>query len=120
MKIAVVDDDRPTREFIANVLMYCVNRAVQAFENGEALWEHLEAQNNIDIILSDVEMPRMDGLSLLTKFKQKYPHKVFIIMSGNTEYEIPARKLGANAFLAKPFKVNDLFDLVKLFVVGAQ
>ncbi len=84
------------------------------------MWAHLEEQNNIDIILSDVEMPQMDGLTLLTKFKQKYPDKVCIIMSGNAEYEKEARKLGANAFLAKPFKVNDLFDLVKVFVVGPQ
>lgn len=120
MKIAVVDDDRPTREFVANVLMYCVNRAVLAFGNGDELWAHLEAQNSIDIILSDVEMPQMDGLTLLTKFKQKYPEKVFIVMSGDNRYEKSARNLGADAFLVKPFKVNDLFDLVKLFVVGAQ
>ncbi|MFZ5571736.1 MAG: response regulator [Thermodesulfobacteriota bacterium] len=118
VKIAVVDDDKPTREFVANVLMYCVNRVVLAFENGAALLAHLEDSNSIDIVLSDVEMPQMDGLTLLSKFKQQYPDKICIIMSGNNEYEKDAKKLGADAFLAKPFKVNDLFDIVKMFVVG--
>lgn len=100
--------------------MYCVNRDVLNFADGNQAWQYIESDRSVDIILTDVEMPEMDGLVLLKKIKRKYPQKVCIIMSGDPSYEDEAKKLGASGFLAKPFKVNDLFDLVQLYVVGAN
>lgn len=113
-----MEDDKATRDFIATVLMYCVNRDVLKFENGLLAWSYIEAGNGIDIIVSDVEMPEMDGLALLKRVKAKYPDKICIVMSGDLEYQSLADRIGANAFLCKPFKVNDLFDVVARFVTG--
>ena len=41
-------------------------------------------------------------------------------MSGDPAYEVQAKNLGASGFLSKPFKVNDLFDIVELYVVGSN
>lgn len=118
VKIAVVEDDQPTREFVSNVLMYCVNREVLRFPNGVDAWQYIESKDSVDIILTDVEMPEMDGLELVRRIKRKYPDKICIVMSGNVSYKSTADTLGADGFLTKPFKVNDLFDIVRCYVVG--
>lgn len=100
--------------------MYCVNRDVLNFADGKEAWTYIDSNSSVDIILADVEMPEMDGLVLLKKIKQKYPKKVCIIMSGDPAYEVQAKNLGASGFLSKPFKVNDLFDIVELYVVGSN
>ncbi len=118
MKIIVVDDYKPIRDFMANALTYCVNREVLTFENGAKAWIYLENQNSFDIVVSDVDMPEMDGLELLSKIKNHYPNKICILMSGDHSNEKSAKELGADAFLAKPFRIKDLFKLVEAFVVG--
>lgn len=114
----VVDDDEQTREFVANVLMYCVNREVLRFPTGSSAWEYLDEQGKVDIVLSDVDMPEMDGLSLLENIKKVYPDKICILMSGDLNHKGPALNRGAADFLPKPFKVNDLFKIVQTYVVG--
>ncbi len=105
------------RELVSNTLMYCVNRDILSFDNGFSAWEHLKDGENIDIVVSDIDMPKMNGFELLSKVKKKYPGKICILMSQNAANEKSALALGANAFLAKPFSVNDLFDIVQTFVV---
>jgi len=114
----VVDDDKQTREFVANVLMYCVNREVLTFANGCSAWKYLDDKGRIDIVLSDIDMPEMDGLALLENIKVAYPDKICILMSGNSSHKASALNRGASAFLPKPFKVNDLFKIVQTYVVG--
>ncbi len=62
-------------------------------------------------------MPDMNGFELMSRVKEKHPEMIFIIMSGVAEYEKKSQLAGANAFLAKPFEINDLFSLVQCFVV---
>ena len=118
VKIAVVEDNNLIRDFIVDTLMFSVNREIISFENATSAWGYFDKKNNPDIIISDVEMPGMDGLELLDKVKTQFPKKVFIVMSGNPSYEKRAKELGADAFLSKPFSIEDLFSLVELYVVG--
>lgn len=120
VKIAVVEDDNSVRELIVDALMFSVNRKIMSFENASSAWGYFNNNNSPDIIISDVEMPGIDGLELLSKIKLKSPEKIFIVMSSDPTYEKQAKELGADAFLTKPFSINDLFRLVDLFVVGAN
>ena len=121
VKIVVVDDDKLTRDLMVNALMYCVNRDVLSFENGFSALAYLDAdENSIDIIVSDVDMPEMSGLALLESIKKKWPSKICIIMSENPANEKAASDSGADAFLAKPFKVTDLFKIVQEYIVDAE
>lgn len=117
MKIIVVEDDRLVRKLTVTALTYCVNREVLSFCDGRKAWEYIEKGNAVDIVLSDVDMPDMNGLDLMAKVKKKYPQIIFIIMSGITEYEKQSQQAGAEAFLAKPFEIKDLFNIVQYFVV---
>jgi two-component system response regulator FlrC len=120
VKIVVVDDDKLTRDLMVNALMYCVNRDVLSFENGFSALAYLDAdEDSLDIIVSDFDMPEMSGLALLESIKKKWPSKICVIMSENPANEKSASDLGADAFLAKPFKVTDLFKIVQEYIVDA-
>jgi CheY-like chemotaxis protein len=117
VKIAVIDGDLLVRDFVTTVLMYCVNRDVLAFDNGTAAWRYVESTDSPDIIISEVAVSGLNGFELLAKFKAKHPTKKCLLMSANPEDEQIARDSGADAFLAKPVTVNDLFRVVETFVV---
>jgi len=117
VKIAVIDDDLLVRDFMVTVLMYCVNRDVLSFDNGLAAWRYIEDYESFDIIISEIDVSGLNGFELMAKFKEKSPGKKCLLMSDNPANEQPARDSGADAFLAKPISVNNLFDVVQTFVV---
>jgi DNA-binding response OmpR family regulator len=117
VKIAVIDGDLLVRDFVTTVLMYCVNRDVLSFDNGMAAWRYVESTDSPDIIISEVSVSGLNGFEFLAKFKAKHPTKKCLLMSANPEDEKVARDSGADAFLAKPVNVNDLFKVVEAFVV---
>jgi CheY-like chemotaxis protein len=113
----VVDDEPEIRNLTVNALTYCVNREVLSFESGQSAWQYLQDGNDADIVICDVDMPGMNGFELMAKVKQQTPEKIFIVMSGMAGNEKKAELAGADAFLGKPFSINDLFNLVQSYVV---
>ena len=113
----MVDDDILLRKLTVTALSYCVNRKVVSFSGGRQAWEFIKTTGDVDIVISEAEMPDMSGFDLMAKVRERYPETIFIIMSGVAEHEDRSRKEGATAFLAKPFEINDLFNIVQYFVV---
>ena len=116
VKIAVIDGDLLVRDFVTTVLMYCVNRDVLSFDNGKAAWRYAQSSDSPDIIISEVAVSGLNGFEFLAKFKARHPSKKCLLMSANPDDEQTARDSGADAFLAKPVSVNDLFKVVETFV----
>ena len=116
----MVDDDQMTLDFTVDVLAYSVNREIKSFGNGVDAWDYIKHPESADIIVSEVDMPQMDGLELLKRVKTEYPQKICILMSSQPGHETAARQSGADAFIAKPFDINDLFDVVQSFVVDGN
>ncbi|MBF0120866.1 MAG: response regulator [Desulfobacterales bacterium] len=116
MKIAVVEADKDIRSFLIDALSYSVNREVLSFESGLAIWNYLEC-NSIDIIFCDADIPDLNGFELISKIKNKYPKKICILMTGKPHYEKKIELLKVDAMLAKPFDLNDIFNLVQIFIV---
>ena len=112
-KIAIVDDDELFRTSAVAVLTRNLQKDILSFESGVAALEHFEKQNSIGIILSDVNMPVMDGLEFLKRVKEKYPEKVCIMMSGYPGNERAAMELGADAYINKPFTTQKIAELMK-------
>lgn len=117
VKIMVVDDDPLIRDLTVTVLTYCVNREVMSFDSSGHAWEFIHQGGEVDIVISKADMPGMNGFELLDKIKSKYLDKVFIIASEKSCDEEKSHRAGADAFLAKPFEINDLFNIVQYFVV---
>lgn len=100
--------------------MYSVNREVLPFENGLDAWMHFEGYGVPDIVVADVNLVELTGTELSEKVKGLNRDTVVILYSHLPEREAVARQAGADAFLAKPFGVNELFSLVQRFVVDGQ
>ena len=120
VKIAVVDEDVFIRNFVVSALMYSVNRDVLAFDNGFEAWIHFEEAGFPDVMLADVHLEEIDGFALLSKVKARSAKTIVVMISDNYAHEATARELGADAFLAKPFGVNALFDLVQTFIAAGD
>ena len=118
VKIAVIDEDVIVRDFIASTLMYSVNREILTFDNGFDAWVSFEESGLPDMILADVNLREIDGLTLTSKVKEASPGTVVVLFSDVPGNETKAKEQGSDAFLAKPFGVNELFNLVQTFVIG--
>ena len=119
VKIVVVDQDKLVRDFTVDVLEFCVNREVLAFDNGKEAWDYIQQPEKAHIIISDADIPEMNGFDLLRNIKETFPDKTCILMSHNYKNEKTAQELGVDAFLAKPFYIDELFELVQQYVVAA-
>jgi CheY-like chemotaxis protein len=117
VKILVADHEKGARDLMVNTLTYCVNRRVLSFETGQSVWEYLEDGGGADILFCEVDIPGMNGFELLKKIKEQMPEIICILMSGLEAHEKKADLEGADAFLGKPFSLNDLFNLVQVYVV---
>jgi len=116
LEIAIIDDDDLFRNSAVAVLTRNLQKDILSFESGVAALEHLEQKNSIDIILSDINMPVMDGLEFLKRVKEKYPDKICIMMSGYPGNEQRAMNLGADAYINKPFSTQEIADLMRSLV----
>jgi two-component system response regulator GlrR len=117
VKIAVIDEDVIVRDFIVSTLMYSVNRKILTFDNGYDAWVNFEESGFPDLIIADVNLQEIDGLALASKVKEASPKTVVVLFSDLSGNEAKASEQGSDAFLAKPFGVNELFSLVQTYVV---
>ncbi len=115
--IIVVDDDQLVRDFAVHTIEYGTNRKVVTFDSGFKAWQYIEnTPLEVDIIIADANIPDMDGMELLRRVKQGHPDKKFIITTSNPAFETEAGRLGADAFLSKPYDISDLFTVVNQFI----
>ncbi len=105
--ILIVDDERSTREGLARALkrQYEVHLA----EDGPRALDVL-SQNDIDVVLSDLRMPGMDGITLIQRILARTPQPVCILLTayGSIETAVEAIKRGASDFLTKPVNLDEL------------
>jgi two-component system response regulator PilR (NtrC family) len=115
-KILIVDDEKTIRESIELVLKEEGYEIEMAANGKEAL--KIAEQKNFDVIITDLKMPEMDGLQLLTHCRKICPKTFFIIITahGSLESAIEALRMGAFDYILKPFDFDDiLIKLKRLF-----
>jgi len=114
----IIDDSLSVRKFVSSVLERNNYSTVLASDGPEALAK-LENEN-FDIIITDLEMPKMHGFELIEEIrKQEIYHDLpIVILTGRVgkEHKEKGMKLGANAYIVKPFKENDLIKTLDKFI----
>lgn len=72
-------------------------------------------ERNIDLVITDIKMPRMDGLKLIKKVYEKKPSLKFIILSGYDEFQYAREAIKYNVcdYLLKPIKRNELYEVIQ-------
>jgi DNA-binding NtrC family response regulator len=112
-KLLVVDDEKNLR-LVVQKEMTRKGHEVETAQDGQVAWEMLEARD-FDVLLCDINMPRLDGMGLLRRIREKNPNPPEIIMltgQGTVETAIEAMKLGAYDYLTKPYRLTELSALV--------
>ncbi len=112
-RILVAEDEANLRLVIQKELQRLGYR-VQAAPDGEAALRLLE-ESNVDVLLCDINMPRMDGMELLRRVRERPNPPEAIMLTGHATVEtaIEAMKLGAYDYLSKPYRITELDALVK-------
>lgn len=108
MRALIVEDETTPRE----LLLRLVNWSGLGFDQVETARNGLEAlevlsRGGIDVLLTDVRMPRMDGISLAVSIRDRWPDTVLIFLSGHSEKEYlkSAIRLQASDYLDKPIEI---------------
>lgn len=111
--ILIVDDDKPTREGISralsnNYITYCAS-------NGNEAINILDKNEDIEVILTDMMMPEMDGMELLKKIRSTNNDVTVILITGHSSIEsaVDAMRKGAYDYITKPLDLNKLEITIK-------
>ena len=112
-KLLVVDDEKNLR-LVVQKEMARQGHEVECAEDGEAAWAMMQ-EDEFDVVLCDINMPRLDGLGLLRRTRdlnQDPPEVIMLTGQATVESAIEAMKLGAYDYLTKPYRIGELSALV--------
>ena len=112
-KILIVDDSKEIRNILSTFLKE-EGFEVYTAENGKKALD-LTKEKVIDLIITDLRMPEMDGTQLTKKMKEERPRIGIIIMTAYTSIytEGDIRKIGADDYISKPFEFANLSEKIE-------
>ncbi|MCJ7748512.1 MAG: response regulator, partial [Desulfobacterales bacterium] len=108
-RILVVDDEKEIRDFLYKALSRLGGFHVELAETGEEALQKIEKET-FDLIMTDLKMPKMDGLQLITKIAKSKPEILTVLMTGHGTIDsaVEAMKQGASDYLMKPLNLDEL------------
>lgn len=115
IKLAIVDDNTFLQRAIQDKLDFFEDIDLKFKANhGEDLLEKLEKNHNLDVILMDIEMPKMNGIEATEMVKSKYPHIKIIMLTvfDNDENIFKSIKAGADGYLLKEVNPEELHNAI--------
>jgi two-component system, chemotaxis family, chemotaxis protein CheY len=117
-KILVVDDSSMLRQLISETVREAGFDVIPA-ENGKDALVKLNG-TKVDMVITDLNMPEMDGIELVKQLRAKSEHKFTPIVMVTTEFQEAKKKegreAGASAWVVKPFVSKNLLDVIHKFV----
>ncbi|HMJ25130.1 MAG TPA: response regulator, partial [Pyrinomonadaceae bacterium] len=107
-RLLIAEDESNLRLVLQKELQRLGYR-VQAAADGEAALRKLE-ESNVDVLLCDINMPRMDGMELLRRVHERPnpPEVIMLTGQGTIETAVEAMKIGAYDYLTKPYSITEL------------
>lgn len=114
--ILIIDDERDVRATIRRVLERADYRVLEAGDGREAL--EVASSTPCDLVITDINMPEMDGIEVIMTLAEKTPGLPVIAISGGGKLPkelllASADLLGAVTTLSKPFEISELLDAVR-------
>lgn len=110
--VLVVDDEQGIRDMLARHLRFCGYEVHKAGNGREAL--ELMESVAVDVVITDIVMPVMDGVELMNDLRRNHPTVAFVVITGYVELRhlLTAMRLGAEDCLFKP--LDDLAELERV------
>ena len=108
-RILVVDDEKAIRDFLYQALTRLGGFVVELAENGEEALKKIEKED-FDLVLTDLKMPTMDGLQLISEIAKFKPETLMVLLTGHGTIEsaLEAMKRGASDYLPKPINLDEM------------
>lgn len=115
-KILVVEDNAPMSNLLRDIFEVFDYQTLQACDGEEAL--ELLKEEPFEMVITDIRMPKLNGVELLKIIKENYPQVPVVVITGfKTGNETGKLVLeSADGFLYKPFKVEDIEKLLRQLV----
>lgn len=114
-KILAVDDSASMRQMVSFTLKGAGHDVVEASDGVEALG--IAKKGAVDLVISDVNMPNMDGISLIAELRKLAPYKFVPILMLTTESSMDKKSqgkaAGATGWIVKPFNPDQLLATIK-------
>src|SRR5262249_34144447 len=110
MKILIVDDDRNIRSLLVDFFTPR-GHDVRSSSNGQEALVVMEKEL-IDLVISDIRMPVMDGAALRREIRKRHPKARVALMTGYYRDPEQAISLGADYFIEKPFSMSQILSIV--------
>lgn len=112
-KLLIVEDDRAIRQLISTQL-HCLNLHIDEASSAEAAIKKL-ASSSYGLVLLDINLPQMDGLSLCRKIKEHYPSIAVILLTALSSDmdKVIGLEMGADDYICKPFFARELQARIK-------
>jgi CheY-like chemotaxis protein len=120
--ILVVEDETDVSFFLETILQSHGYKVIRAADYDEALEAFKKHQDKIQLVFSDIGLPRVDGISLCEKLRVLKPRVPLILASGYPTKEFKSRinDLGPQAFLSKPYNSQDILQTIRKVLGGSQ
>ena len=117
----IVDDDSSIRWVLQKALQ-AASIPCFSFDNPEDLLLQLQSGQPPEVIVSDIRMPQMDGMTLLSEVHRQFPHIPVIIMTAHSDLDsaVNAYQSGAFEYLPKPFDIDEAVGLVQRALVHSR
>ena len=108
-EILIVDDEKDLREMLLAALEFFGYKGLTA-ENGAVAWKMLNSGVNPDLVITDINMPEMDGRELLRRINDKFPNLPVIVITayGAVKTADKLQVAGADDYIEKPFSLDRL------------
>lgn len=117
LRVLIVDDERAVIKILDTMLTKLgVGQILTARDGVEALHLLDEYRDKINLVICDWNMPRMNGLDLLSKLRRQDPGMAFVMLTGSATHEAvsEAKSLNITAFIAKPFSQDEIRKKMEL------
>lgn len=121
-QVWVIDDDSSIRWVLERALTQAGFKCT-CFDNGQVALNTLDSSlQKPAVLISDIKMPEIDGLTLLNSVKNNYPTLPVIIMTAHSDLDaaVSAYQKGAFDYIPKPFDVDEMVQLVERAIIQSQ
>lgn len=113
-KVVIADDEEFVRRFIRTVLESIGFKVVAEVEKGDELFAVMQ-KFNPDILILDINMPKLTGIEFLNEYYNKFPKTCIIILTSQTSFKLleEASEVGTRCFLRKDLPVEKMIEAIQ-------
>ena len=117
LTVLICEDDMSVVEELQDIMSMFFAKVLVAYDGAEGLEIYKQNQDNIELIITDINMPNMNGLEMMSEIKKlDYTQKCLVLSAhDDLEYVLQIIELGINQFIPKPYDVDDLIS--KIFAI---